>query len=660
MRQETVHVQLWSGIVCRGGFHHPQVLPDWKKSQGSSKQKHVDEPSLSVQHLHQFMGTHADIDDGKKKLLGTDADDEYESNRHNLKAFDHAMSSVNLPLSLFVPDRSARALGPREIRYSLSKDQWPDGFANLVRRRRSCIKNEGDGQRFIEAPVNDADRELHIVLDRGPCSWPMAFYLTTKMGALATFTADPPHMFWTDVQGAVKASGLWTTYLEVSLVCSAKGGPWHGCAWLNTMEEAAADYFKNVDLQNDLLFQELFVGICENLHMINPMSFGTDEHMAEVRIALKTRLLKMKKGFKVKPARWFSYFDCAAEMEDRWYLDLFILLYLGMRSKWWKTIEDTPLQCSLRLDSMAAEEAVVEAPAAAASSSDGPRTVRNSDEEIKNLRKSCKNQLMVCCAILCKKGTRGEMAMMNAVIVPLRENFGKMVVMHKTRKGSRQWAIEASQSGFDQVLQETMAVALSPSTTFRMGIQHVTTPLPDHELAIHLRLAEKSLEFARNLLKVRVLSLGLNDIALPGKFCGLIHHNPVEVDHTLEYLHELWESLQKAEVIALTDPWMKEFLVGMTWPHMPWVRNILVALWECDWEFVPADVIAKIFHYATSFRTTKSVEDGFNVLRDVERESKRGSLCPRTAWHRLLRSDISQDCDRPRSVVGPFAFMSPL
>jgi hypothetical protein len=56
-----------------------------------------------VQHLQQFMGAHADIDDGKKKLLGTDAEDEYESNRHNLKAFDHAMSSVNLPLSLFVP-----------------------------------------------------------------------------------------------------------------------------------------------------------------------------------------------------------------------------------------------------------------------------------------------------------------------------------------------------------------------------------------------------------------------------------------------------------------------------------------------------------------------------------------------------------------------------
>lgn len=80
---------------------------------------------------------------------------------------------------------------------------------------------------------------------------------------------------------------------------------------------------------------------------------------------------------------------------------------------------------------------------------------------------------------------------------------------------------------------------------------------------------------------------------------------------------------------------------------MPWVRHCLLALWQTGFTRVPSDVAADLVAWSESVSTTKTVEDAFNICRDVGRASKSGCLGPKAAWHRVCASNVGPDADRP-------------
>jgi hypothetical protein len=172
----------------------------------------------------------------------------------------------------------------------------------------------------------------------------MNFWMFTKAQLNGSFMADPPHMFWGDVQAATKEAGLWTTYLEVLLLASVKAGPWHGAAFLSSMRDAAADYFTLVSDEDDDLVRALHDELCQEMNFAAPGAWGTEAHFSNLRALLNKKLSSMPKGAKVKSSRWFSWFDVSAEIEGRWHMDLLVFLYIGIRAGWWASVEESPLK----------------------------------------------------------------------------------------------------------------------------------------------------------------------------------------------------------------------------------------------------------------------------------------------------------------------------
>ena len=54
------------------------------------------------------------------------------------------------------------------------------------------------------------------------------------------------------------------------------------------------------------------------------------------------------KGTKTKLGRWFSWWDRAEGRLEGWHEVLFFLTFLGIRRRFWPTLEDSPLADMLR------------------------------------------------------------------------------------------------------------------------------------------------------------------------------------------------------------------------------------------------------------------------------------------------------------------------
>lgn len=254
----------------------------------------------------------------------------------------------------------------------------------------------------------------------------------------------------------MKAAGLWPSYLEGHLLCGYKAGPYLGCAFLCSMREAAIDYAKKVrDPEQGAMFMHLYPELAQEFGLGDAPSFGTPEHIRYTHSGLVRRAVALKKGDRVKGARWFSFFRSAGQLQTTWYLQLFLLLWIGVNSKWFRTVQESPL-FERRLVTDDGEELPPEAngPSAVTEHADEqPRGVRNSDApDLPAFRKACRNTMHVACTLLADSMVKAQIAVMKGVVEPIEEEFHRMIRMQKARKGCREWLCSMSRGGYDSVV----------------------------------------------------------------------------------------------------------------------------------------------------------------------------------------------------------------
>ena len=131
-----------------------------------------------------------------------------------------------------------------------------------------------------------------------------------------------------------------------------------------------------------------------------PLDYSSDRHMAEVWERCKSSNVLHKKGKRVRMGRWWSLLAACHDMQGEEVLLLLILVYVGMREKFWTSIWQSPL-CKATLSQepepggVEGEEPAEAAGAAvpAADTAPGvskPRTVRESNKEVEAKRKTAK------------------------------------------------------------------------------------------------------------------------------------------------------------------------------------------------------------------------------------------------------------------------------
>ena len=120
---------------------------------------------------------------------------------------------------------------------------------------------------------------------------------------------------------------------------------------------------------------------------------------------------------------------------------------------------------------------------------------------------------------------------------------------------------------------------------------------------------------------------------------------------TLLYCHTLYEGVRKLEdAMSVSTPdgdWCKAYWQNMVWPHNNWNREILIGLAEGEFELsVPLPVNKELGGAARCQKTTRTVENFFNIWRARARKQASEAMTPQSGWNAIYHSKHMRDDDR--------------
>ena len=132
--------------------------------------------------------------------------------------------------------------------------------------------------------------------------------------------------------------------------------------------------------------------------------------------------------------------------------------------------------------------------------------------------------------------------------------------------------------------------------------------------------------------------------------------------NVMVWMKDLWLGLSAAEPEAPHNPEVKALLQAMLWPQSTLCREILVAAYECNFEDLPADVVAELQKATLGFGMSVICENGHSKIVDCQRQSKAKNLGRMAKYHRVLTSGLLKENDRdmPRSSQEDKVAMIPI
>lgn len=333
------------------------------------------------------------------------------SNEFYVWALDSSMrAGTNLGLKDFLPLRRARALQPGERRYFVDghalDEDVPQG-----KRKRSCLIREGGPSGALELPTRcqddlddpELDRDLILALDQGSVGWQAAVWLFSHVGVSGAFFNDPWRRTWNDLRVSIGASGLWCIVLEMVVVLNHRSRPLGGAAFWTVTKERLEEMLRASDHTNPL-FAMLYEDICADGGLGGSM-MGTAEHMQEVWGKLSECQAFRQKGAYAKWGRWCSVFDVAVSYFQHFHARLLAMYAKAFREHWWPSLEESPLgsgvseRVSLGGGGHDKEEA-------AAVGGEQPKTVKQSDRDLKALRDASRDTRSTWHAASCRTSIR--------------------------------------------------------------------------------------------------------------------------------------------------------------------------------------------------------------------------------------------------------------
>lgn len=129
----------------------------------------------------------------------------------------------------------------------------------------------------------------------------------------------------------------------------------------------------------------------------------------------------------------------------------------------------------------------------------------------------------------------------------------------------------------------------------------------------------------------------------------------VSKNQDLATLKRWWVCLEKFEKDMRHAEELQQKWKSFWWPAMQWCREVIIRLFENEFESVPADVIQKIKLFQHSFRISLPCEHGGGRLQIRARAHPSKRMSRVEKWHALLESPILNDFERSQVEPTPMA-----
>jgi hypothetical protein len=599
------------------------------------------------------------------------------ANRGFIISFDNQLRSMGLGLKDFLPKRRLLALNGHQVR-ELVEVKCP--ISGEI-RKRSVIRDTLSKEKVWELPIQlHGGRKwspaLHAELDQGSIGWPGINWVLRDLGIRGSQCLDRFHRTPNDWVAACTDAGLQLTRSEYKVALLLRVGPFNKGANHRVLVNTAKELFSRCD-SSCPVYMHIYEAICYEMQYHLEIGFGSPEHREAVWQRLKSKLTGAKARETMKMSRWWS-FEVRGRMmihETGLYALVMLLVYLGWQRRWWRSFTECPL-FDFTVDvgaeaeevDVAPEDAVAEAEHGDDGAADGPagddgeaaeppnkkHTTTSAKEAVKEMRKKCTSTMQFVSKILCRQRSNRLFALVCFFPTPVERWFEEELKAVKSRELTLKLSHALHQNAWRETLINLWHWFGSVEFATRLGFQWETDALwrtPEDDTAVA--------QAAWALLSAFIGHSSLTNLMFtsfpPYLFIGLCSEDEAVVKDTLQKCEKIWLLLQKLEAEAVGDRDLAAFVRDLVFPSEQWVREVLVALYEGDFQVVPPWLRDDMVDFATNRRSTLMCENLFRHVRGREQGSASKNIGPVGIWHHAMTCSLSDEFDRKQVEISELA-----
>ena len=592
-----------------------------------------------------------------------------KANRDYIEQVDYMLQEIcGKGLMAFLPPRRWLPLAAGEKRYREST-RMEEGVE--VRR---CARKLVGGERLYEVPkayFSDGTPKvdiLHVTIDQGQHGLAAWLWCLMGKGVRMSLTCDLFHRIHNDLLAATSAAGLAGVRLDATHVLKYKEGPFKSESNASVLREAARDLHQSAPATNplwDMLFSAVASEKGINKHCAD---FGSETHMQAVWDEVLLACSHKATGEHTRPSRWFAFERASRRCVASRHQDLLLLLWLGCRRGWWKSMAENPLMCLWRPEPDAqADDAVAVA--------EDVEAVEGADHEVADVgvaetnmskakktadqkRQSIKSGLQYCLHLLLQEHRCHLWKGMVYLTLPLEEFMRDTHTAIKTLRGTFEWASLRSKGGLDEAVKSLLSHWFSDQ--FQALLKEGNTT----DMAMRAcPWSSEEVTTGRFQLWSFLVQL-CSEIAMTGltfknpPFCMLSlvsPHNAVVYESLA--MHALqWKAYTALEKTALEDHEASSWLEAAHVPRQQWPMQNFISLHEVDFKRVPKELKKMLEEYGRSWMSSLVVEHLWNAARRGAVHTGSGRMGHDMLYHHIsLASDTLGEFGRKNCSVTPAA-----
>ena len=233
-----------------------------------------------------------------------------------IRSLSHALRVLGLPLSVFQkdPDLCLGPLGPTQQR------MWSDA-EHAYKVADLAMETEG-----FEIPSTFDATEMPLLIsvsDQGPLNLPPLDLLSYKLRAHVVVQYDPYHRAYNDLKDALRKSGLFRTFLEMSIIFNLNYGPGGTGRWLERKQQTLKEILRTGSPHKEPYLSYLIYAAKER-RLQDPTSAASRE---QLWASMGGMTSAAQKGPVMKLMRWFSYWDCNVFYQGELWLTKILLMH---------------------------------------------------------------------------------------------------------------------------------------------------------------------------------------------------------------------------------------------------------------------------------------------------------------------------------------------
>ena len=202
--------------------------------------------------------------------------------------------------------------------------------------------------------------------------------------------------------------------------------------------------------------------------------------------------------------------------------------------------------------------------------------------------------------------------------------------------------------GIDDVIKKILTVRETEHVVSKAGFlphdasEWAAEGMINQERQLAQVALESSMHVARHIMLV---AMRYSD-TLPQAFLQLVDASDTQRWGALQKIKEWFTFLCEAEECARSDIWMKHWLRDLMWPDCTFVREILIMLYEANFDGLTAEIIQQLEGFAQSFLSSHIDETCMNLYRTREKESPNHAFSRASRYHTAATSTLIEEYDR--------------